>query len=161
MADPNAFSPQLIARFEKTKGEPGRLVVGDEFMVHLTAPWEGPVRVSQVSDASFTFLTLDGHIEAGQIQFRLVRLPDDRTRFEIESVTRSKDRIVDLFYDKLRLAQLAQTGMWEIFCKSVAEKSFEENGVTAELPTVAVKTERQDQETGQWTDVSDQFGAQI
>ena len=157
MADPNAFSPKMIATFEKTVGDRGALKVGDEFMVHISGPWNGPVRVSEVSDCSFSLVTLNGHIEAGQIQFRLTRRDNGEARFEIESVTRSKDQIVNFVYDKLRLAQFAQTEMWELFCKSVAEDAL---GEKAALPNVEVRTERQNAETGQWEDVSDQFGAQ-
>ena len=160
MADPNPFSPKLIATFEKTRGDTGVLRVDDEFLVRITGPWQGPVRVAQVTDSSFTLLTLNGHIEAGHINFRLMDRPDGNGRFEIESVTRSKDLIVDFFYDKLRLAQFAQTEMWELFCKSFAKKSLEANGLPeTDLPEVEVKTERQDRATGHWEDVSGQLGA--
>jgi hypothetical protein len=159
MADPNPFSPKMIATFEKTKGRAGRLEKGDEFIVHITGPWQGPVRVSQVGESSFTLLTLNGHIEAGQIQFRLVRCENGTARFEIESLTRSKDQIVNLFYDKLRLAQFAQTEMWELFCKEFAARSLGPSASKDRVPEVKVKTERQDRETGEWTDVSGQIGS--
>lgn len=154
--DPTAFSPEWIAVFEKTKGTTTELKAGDEFLVRISGPWNGPVRVSQVTDASFTLLTLNGHLEAGQIQFSLHSKDDGQARFEIESITRSKDRIVDFFYDKLRLAQFAQSQMWELFCKNFAEHSLSEG---AEVPAVRVKTARQDEATGAWEDVSDQIGA--
>ena len=156
MLDPNAFSPKLIATFEKTLGDPARLKVGDEFMVHISGPWNGPVRVSEVGECTFSLLTLNGHIEAGQIQFRLVKKDDGSSRFEIESVTRSKDQLVNFVFDKLRVAQFAQTEMWELFCKSVAEDAV---GEKAEELKVEVRTERQDPETLRWEDVSDQLGA--
>jgi hypothetical protein len=156
MLDPNSFSPKLIATFEKTLGEPGELRVGDEFIVHISGPWNGPVRVSEVGETSFSLVTLNGHIEAGQIQFRLVRKDEDRSRFEIESITRSKDQIVDFVYDKLRFAQFAQTEMWGLFCKSVASDAV---GETAKDLRVEVRTERQNPETLGWEDVSDQLGA--
>lgn len=155
-SDPSFFSPSLIATFEKTKGLPGEMKVGDEFDVHLTAPWRAPVRVSHVSEASFTFLTLQGHIEAGQIQFSVHRRPTGGSRFEIESITRSKDRLVDFIYDKLRIAQFAQSEMWELFCRGFAKEALEAG---AEVPKVDVRTKRQDRETGCWQDVSDQLGA--
>lgn len=163
--DPTAFSPEWIAVFEKTKGGSSELQVGDEFLVRISGPWNGPVRVSQVTDASFTLLTLDGHLEAGQIQFSLHSKDNGQARFEIESITRSKDRMVDFFYDKLRLAQFAQSEMWELFCKNFAERSLgvpKTNGVTGAavaLPPVVIKTSRQDEKTGLWVDVSDQIGA--
>ncbi len=153
-ADPNIFSPTLIATFEKTTGAPGELAVGDEFMVHITGPWQGPVRVSQVTESSFTLLTLEGHLEAGQIQFSLHQSPEGGAHFEIESLTRSKDRLVDFLYDKLRFAMFAQSEMWELFCKNFAEKAT--GGEKA--PDVRIRTERQDLKTGSWTDVSDQLG---
>jgi hypothetical protein len=160
MADPNAFSPQLIARFEKIKGQTGVLRENDEFMVHISAPWKAPVRVAQVTTNSFTLVTLNGHIEAGQIEFRLRHAPEGRVRFEIESLTRSKDQVVHFFYDTIRLAQFAQTEMWELFCKSFAETSLKAGGQTQiEVPGVIVKTRRQDRATGQWEDVSNQLGA--
>ncbi len=160
MGDPNQFSPKMIATFEKTRGEAGVLRVDDEFMVHITGPWQGPVRVSQVTDSSFTLLTLNGHMEAGHIHFRMVNRHNGNGRFEIESLTRSKDQIVDFLYDKLRLAQFAQTQMWESFCKSFAQKSLEAIGLLkVDVPKVELKTERQDRTTGHWEDVSDQLGA--
>lgn len=155
MADPNPFSPSLIASFEKTKGKPDHLEVDDEFMVHITGPWQGPVRVAQVTDTSFTLLTLEGHLEAGQIQFTLGRNPDGSAHFEIESVTRSKDKLVDFFYDKLRFAMFAQSKMWEMFCQNFAIKATG----AGEAPEVQIRTEKQDRETGLWADVSAQLGA--
>ena len=154
-ADPNLFSPSLIAKFEKTKGATGHLKVDDEFMVHISGPWQGPVRVSQATDLSFTLLTLEGHLEAGQIQFSLHRNAHGNARFEIESITRSRDKLVDFFYDKIRFAMFAQSQMWELFCKNFAVKAMGEG----EPPDVQIRTEKQDRDTGLWSDVSDQLGA--
>lgn len=156
--DLNAFSPTAIATFTKTKGREGELQVGDEIMVKISGPWDGPVIVTEVSPRSFALQTLDGHIEAGLISFRILKADDvNHTRFEIESITRSRDQIVNLFYDKLRLAMLAQTEMWELFCQNFSRAATNEPEAT---PIVLIKTERQDPDTGEWLDISNEIGAQ-
>ena len=47
--------------------------VGDEYVVRMPGPWDGPVRVVEVTPTSFRLATLDGHLEAGQIEFRARR----------------------------------------------------------------------------------------
>jgi len=141
--DPHAFSPSEIARFEKTCGEEGRLAVGDEFMVHISSPWNGPVRVVEVERTSFTLATLEGHMEAGQIRFSVVPHPTvaGALRFVIESWARSRDTLIDLAYDALGVAQMAQEAMWTFFCEKVAEASGGER-----LGEIEVLTEREGEE---------------
>jgi hypothetical protein len=120
--DPDAFSPAEIARFEKTRGAEGRLAVGDEFLVRISSPWNGPVRVIACAPRSFTLGTLEGHLEAGQIRFAAGEHPSvpGALRFTIESWARSRDGPVDLAYDKVGVAQKAQEAMWTFFCDRVA-----------------------------------------
>ena len=110
-----------MATFEKIKGLPSRLQKGDEFHIHISGPWDGPVRVHEVKPHSFTLSTLQGHMEAGRIQFRVCGEGNGPVRFEIESVARSKDSIVDFLYDKLPFAKIAQQKMWELVCESFYE----------------------------------------
>lgn len=120
--DVQAFVPDEIATFERTEGE-GRFAIGDEFHIHIAAPWDGPVRVVEVSPTHFTLATLDGHLEAGKIRFEAAEHPTEAgaLRFTIESWARSRDRLVDLAYDGLGVAKAAQQGMWTFFCDRVAE----------------------------------------
>ncbi len=119
-SDPNRFAPKLLARFEKTKGDPEIMKKGDHFLIHITGPWNGPVEVLEVTPLSFTLITLEGHMEAGQIKFSL-HTPGDKLCFVIESWARSRDRLIDLLYDKLHIARAAQTEMWTAYCQSFAE----------------------------------------
>ena len=48
-------------------------------------PWDGPVRVVQAGPRSFRLATLAGHLEAGQIEFRVAPHGEGRLIFEIES----------------------------------------------------------------------------
>lgn len=114
----NQVSPEM-AVFRKTRGAQGSLRQGDEFVVRMPGPWDGPVRVVRRDEASFRLATLAGHLEAGEIEFRAE--PDgDALRFEIESWARAGDRLSALLYNKLRLAKEVQLNMWSHFCLRVA-----------------------------------------
>src|SRR5579871_3896912 len=69
-ADPNLVAPLALARFRKTHGPPWRMELGDEFLVRMPGPWDGPVRVIEITETSFRLATLEGHLEAGQIEWR-------------------------------------------------------------------------------------------
>src|SRR3954451_20531040 len=69
-SDPNVVAPSRLARFKKTRGVDGAMHVGDEFVVRMPGPWDGPIRVLETTSNSFRFGTLDGHLEAGQIEWR-------------------------------------------------------------------------------------------
>jgi hypothetical protein len=117
-ANLNRAAPEM-AVFRKVRGGTGRLRPGDEFVVRMPGPWDGPVRVVRRDDTSFRLATLDGHLEAGQIEFRA--RPDGRAvLFEIESWARAGDRLSHLLYNRLRLAKEIQLNMWSHFCIRVA-----------------------------------------
>lgn len=136
--DFNAFSPTEIARFERVTGD-GPLAVGDDLMVHIASPWNGPVRVAERTPTSITLATREGHLESGTICFSAERHPTDDAllRFTIESWARSSDAIVDVVYDTLGVAKGVQGAMWEFFCTRVAEAFGEPAG------DVDVLTERE------------------
>jgi hypothetical protein len=90
--------------------------------VRMPGPWDGPVRVIADDERSFRLATLQGHLEAGQIEFRA--RPDDGTIvFEIESWARSGDRFSHLLYHKLRMAKEVQLHMWTSFLEGVTALS--------------------------------------
>jgi hypothetical protein len=117
-ANLNRVSPEM-AVFRKERGTTGRLRPGDEFVVRMPGPWDGPVRVVHRGGSSFRLATLDGHLEAGQIEFR-ARPDGPAVLFEIESWARAGDRLADLLYNKLRLAKEIQLNMWTHFCVRTA-----------------------------------------
>jgi hypothetical protein len=108
-----------MAVFRKTRGGDGPLRPGDELVVRMPGPWNGPVRVARRDEAAFRLVTLAGHLEAGQIEFRAVA-DGDALRFEIESWARAGDRLADVLYNRLRLAKEIQLNMWTHFCIRVA-----------------------------------------
>jgi hypothetical protein len=117
--DPNRAAPVEVAVFRKTKGDAGGMAVGDEYLVRMPGPWDGPVRVVDRGAASFRLATLKGHLEAGQIEFRAGAERDGTVRFEIESWAASGDRFSNLLYDRVRLAKEMQLHMWTHFCERV------------------------------------------
>jgi uncharacterized protein DUF1990 len=115
----NQASPEM-AVFHKTRGAGSALRNGDEFIVRMPGPWDGPVRVVRREANSFRLATLDGHLEAGEIEFRAE--PDGHAlRFQIESWARAGDRLSALLYNKLRLAKEIQLNMWSHFCVRAAK----------------------------------------
>lgn len=120
--DLNHFAPSEFASFQKveTDGEP--LDAGQEYVVRMPGPWDGPVRVVDVTDTSFRFATLNGHLEAGQIEFR-AEDDDPGLVFTIESWTRSASRMTDLLYARLRMSKEVQVHMWVSFLERVVTHS--------------------------------------
>src|SRR4051812_7460283 len=110
-ADLDAMAPTELASFQKLRGEEGELRVGDEYVVRMPGPWDGPVRVVARTPHSFRLATLDGHLEAGQIEFRATSSARS-IEFVIESWARSGDRLSDLLYSHVRMAKEIQLHMW-------------------------------------------------
>jgi hypothetical protein len=118
--DPNCAALTEVARFFKTRGGMDDMRLGDEFVVRMPGPWNGPVRVVGCGTDRFRFVTLKGHLEAGQIEFRV--LPQGTAlRFEIETWARPSSRLVNLLYAQLRLAKEMQLNMWVRYCLSIAD----------------------------------------
>jgi uncharacterized protein (UPF0548 family) len=119
-ADPDRAAPREFASFVKLHGEPGRMRVGDEYRVRMAGPWDGPVRVAERTPTSFRLVTLDGHLEAGQIRFSAYER-GGLIVFEIESWARSANGFVHALYDGLRMAKEIQVHMWVSMLQRVAE----------------------------------------
>jgi hypothetical protein len=137
-ADPNVAAPTELARFLKIGGAEGRLAVGDELVVRMPGPWDGPVRVTTTTPTSFRLATLSGHLEAGQIEFRSAER-EGLLQFEIESWARSGDRLSNLLYHHLRMAKEVQLHMWTTFLEKVAKVS--EGRLTGGVEIVSRKVE--------------------
>lgn len=117
--DPNLASPYELTRFVKTRGLLGEMEPGDEYVVWLPGPWNGPVRVADRTATSIRLVTLRGHMEAGEIEFR-ARGDGDALVFEIESAARSGSGGSWFVYALLRVGKEVQLHMWAQFCASVA-----------------------------------------
>ena len=121
-SDLNRAAPTKFARFQLIQGKRGALKRGDEYVVRMPGPWDGPVRVVAVETGAFRLATLSGHLEAGQIEFR-ARDEEDSLAFEIESWARSSSPLVNLLYHRLRMAKEVQAHMWISFLEKVVKLS--------------------------------------
>jgi Domain of unknown function (DUF1990) len=121
-AEPDSVAPSEFATFRKLAGAGDEMRVNDEYVVRMAGPWDGPVRVAKRERAMFRLVTLRGHLEAGQIEFRACH-EDGIVVFEIESWARSKDWFTDLLYDRLRMSKEVQLHMWTSTLERVAELS--------------------------------------
>ena len=120
-ADLDRVAPSEFASFTKVLGEDGTMAVGDEYVVRMPGPWDGPVRVVDRTPTSFRFVTLDGHLEAGQISFAAER--GELLEFSIESWAQSGDRLSNLLYHHLRMSKEVQLHMWTSVIERVADLS--------------------------------------
>src|SRR5919202_3573658 len=80
----------------------------------MPGPRDGPVRVVSTTPTSFRLITLDRHLEAGQIEFRAAD-EGDQIVFTIESWARSGDQLSRVMYQRLRMAKDVQLHMWTSF----------------------------------------------
>jgi Domain of unknown function (DUF1990) len=119
-SDLDRVAPTEFASFNKVLGSEGAMAVGDEYVVRMPGPWDGPVRVVERTPTSFRFATLDGHLEAGQIEFS-ARVDGPMLEFRIESWARAGDRLSNLLYDRLRMSKEVQLHMWTSVLERVAK----------------------------------------
>jgi Domain of unknown function (DUF1990) len=116
--NPNKVAPTEFARFFKVHGDE-EMRVGDEYVVRMPGPWDGPVRVVEVTPCSFRLATLAGHLEAGQIEFSAT--DGEQLVVSVESWARSGDRLSDLLYQRLRMAKEIQLHMWTSFLEQATK----------------------------------------
>ncbi|HET7326564.1 MAG TPA: DUF1990 family protein [Nocardioidaceae bacterium] len=119
LADFKRFVPSEVVGVQPTSTSEGRLSVGDEIVVEMPGPWDGPVRVVHVDHSCLRFATMEGHLEAGQVQFRAYD-DGDLLVFEVEAWARPSTPVVHLLYARLRLAKEIQLNMWVRFCLAAA-----------------------------------------
>jgi uncharacterized protein (UPF0548 family) len=122
-ADMNQAMVPGVARFDRMGSDGHALAVGDEFVVRMPGPWDGPVRVVDRTDdpqrSSFRLATLTGHLEAGQIEFAATAVPDG-LEFTISTWARAGDLLADLVYNRLHVAREIQFQLWVHCCVRAA-----------------------------------------
>jgi hypothetical protein len=121
-ADPNVAAPTEVAIFEKTRGAAGHMDVGDEFLIRMPGPWNGPVEVIDRDARAFRLATRPGHLEAGTIAFRALG-DGTASAFEIESWARSANRWQHLLYRHVGIAKAIQESMWSSFLERIQQVS--------------------------------------
>jgi uncharacterized protein (UPF0548 family) len=122
-ADPDCVSPSEFATFQKVLGDEGSMKLNDEYVVRMASPWDGPVRVMNVTETSHRFATLEGHLEAGQVEFRGELDEDGLLVLTIESWARSGDRFSNVMFDHAKLAKEIQVHMWVSYLERLLDAS--------------------------------------
>lgn len=113
------FVPSEVVDVHTRPLGPRGLEVGDELLVEMPGPWNGPVRVVRRTPTSLRLATLQDHLEAGQVEFR-ARDDADGLAFDIELWARSSTRLTHVLYSRLRLSKEVQLNMWVRYCLAVA-----------------------------------------
>ena len=111
-ADPNVVAPGTLAHFHKSEGEEGRMAPGDEFLIRMPGPWDGPVRCVEAGPRHFRFATLEGHLEAGQIEWGAADAEPGVVLFRIESWAAPGDAVSNALHHRVRMAKEVQLHMW-------------------------------------------------
>jgi hypothetical protein len=124
----NRATPVEVAEFSERRPKGDGPEVGSEYEIRMPGPWNGSVRTVARTSTSIRLATLDGHMEAGQIEFRTSWADSAATSdgnrdlvFEIYSVARSADRAFSALYSYIPVAREMQLYMWVHFCRRVAE----------------------------------------
>jgi len=134
----DSVAPSEFATFQKLEGDEGQLDTGHRYVVRMPGPWDGPVRVIASDATSFRLATLSGHLEAGQIEFR-VSVDHRSLWFEIESWARNGSRLSDLLYSRLRISKEVQLHMWSSVLQRIVRlaEGKMEGGVVITTRTIA------------------------
>lgn len=120
IGDLGRLVPQEVVHVHEGEAADRRLRVGDQLVVDMPGPWNGPVQVVDVDDRRLQLATLAGHLEAGHITFSAEDGRDGEVLFEIDAWARAATRAVHLLYSRLRLAKEIQLNMWVRFCLAAA-----------------------------------------
>lgn len=111
-----AFAPAELVVFRPKERE--GLQLGDEVDLRIAGAGGARVRVTHVSDRSFSLATLEGHPEAGRITFGSYRNRRGDVLFHIRSRARSKSRLRRAGF--LAAGEVMQTSAWSEFVNRVA-----------------------------------------
>ncbi len=121
---------QLMPRLVETDAEPGSAApvdVGETLTLGLPLRGHVQVRVAEVADRSFTFLTLDGHPLAGAVRM-LVEERGSVLRFEVQVYDRAAN-VFDLLMMRT-LGNRLQDANWTELVRNVVKAS---GGTTADV----------------------------
>lgn len=128
LARPADLNDDRIAGFVRDDAPATDLADGDELVVELPGPWNGPVRVTRASPSGLLLQTLSGHMEAGQIRFDTTDHVErtDGTHdyaFRIRSWARGGNPTFTVLHLGLRVAKELQTAMWVAMCEGAVDVS--------------------------------------
>lgn len=117
--DPNVIAPWEVLRFEKTYGHAGGLREGDELLVRMAGPWNGPVKVSRRRDEGLRLVSVRGHPQVGEVELRM-RDEDGGLAMEI----RTRERAAGFAFhvmQRIGLIRRMETYAWGEMLENAAQ----------------------------------------
>jgi hypothetical protein len=117
-ADPNVIAPSEVLRFEKGRGEAAGLREGEELLIRMAGPWNGPVRVTRRWQLGFRLAATRGHAQLGQLELR-VRGVDGDLAVEIQTRERAAGLAVYLL-QRVGLIRRMQAHTWAEMLENAA-----------------------------------------
>lgn len=125
-ADPNRINSNLVAGFVRDDQPARALQRGDDLVVELPGPWNGPVHVDRANADQVILATLDGHMEAGHIRFDTHQISGNAEvasgySFRIRSWARAGDVAFAAVHLGVPIGRELQTAMWTAMCDLAVE----------------------------------------
>jgi hypothetical protein len=118
-ADPNVIAPTEVLRFEKTRGQPGRLEEGDKLLIQMAGPWNAPVEVTRRWEEGIRLAADRGHPQLGQVE---LRARDEHGAIAVEIQTRERAAgIAFHLLRQIRLIQRMQSYTWSEMLQNAAQ----------------------------------------
>lgn len=145
--DPNHFTSTLVAGFVVDDRPARNLTDGDELVVEIPGPWNGPCVIEAVDRTSVLMATLGGHMEAGHIRFSTTQSTagsDGDYAFQIRSWARAGDPGFAALHLGVPIGKELQTAMWCAMC----DRAVTISGGRRSSPIVVTTEELDDSSTG-------------
>lgn len=118
-ADPNVIAPAEVLRFEKTGCRGRGLEEGDELLIRMAGPWNGPTRVTGRWREGFRLAGVRGHPQVGQLELR-VRDRDGGIAIEIQTHERAAGIAFHLLW-RIGLIRRMQDYTWATMIGKAAQ----------------------------------------
>ncbi len=120
VADPNVVLPVEVMRFSPGGAEARPLRAGEERLIRMAGPWNGPVRIVEAGQEGFRFTALRGGAQRGEVAYRL-RGDGEAIDAEVAITQRSASRLYDLAYHRLGIARRIERHTWSYVLERTAQ----------------------------------------
>jgi len=143
-ADPNRFNSDLVAGFVRDDRPATDLSHGDQLVVEIPGPWNGPVHVVTADDDQLLLATMNDHMEAGHIRFDTTSLAEPTAgggyRFRIRSWATAGDAPFLAAHLAVPVGKVLQTAMWTAMCDNAVSISGGERSGSIRVDTEKLRT---------------------
>jgi hypothetical protein len=117
--DPNAIAPWEVLRFKRPHGRTDGLREGDELLVRMAGPWNGPVKVNRRWDQGFRLVSTRGNPQIGEVELRM-RDEDGGIAMEIQTRERAAGFAFHIM-QRIGLIRRMETYAWSEMLENAAQ----------------------------------------